>query len=303
MQVYLPIAELSVNGLMILAMGGGVGILSGMFGVGGGFLMTPLLIFAGIPPTVAVATEANQLVASSLSGTLAHWRKGGVDVKMGLVLLAGGVVGSLLGILLFGELRETGQVDLFISLCYVVLLGLIGVLMMVDSLRASGIIGNAERRRPRAHHLWISGLPFKLRFRRSRLYISALLPLALGCLVGFLASIMGVGGGFIMVPVMIYIIRMPTAMVVGTSLFQIVFVTAFVTFLHAAINQTVDLVLALLLLLGGVFGAQIGAVYGRRLSGESLRFLLAGLVLFVCLVLLFSLVYRPDDLFSLQRLP
>ncbi len=300
-QIYLPIAEMSVNWIVILLMGGGVGVLSGMFGVGGGFLMTPLLIFYGIPPAVAVATEANQIVASSLSGVHAHWRRKGVDVQMGLVLLAGGAVGSVLGVLLFKALLQSGQVDLIISLSYVVFLGIIGSLMLIEGLgsiqaRRKGKTPALESGR---RHNWMHRLPFKMRFRRSRLYISALLPLSIGLLVGILASMMGVGGGFIMVPAMIYLLRMPTSVVVGTSLFQILFVTALVTILHAVTNQTVDVILALLLLIGGVIGVQIGARIGHRLRGEQLRALLGCIVLAVCLKLGLDLVIPPSDPYSL----
>ncbi len=298
MQIYLPIAELSVNVFLILGMGGGVGLLSGLFGVGGGFLMTPLLIFIGIPPAVAVATEANQIVASSVSGVLAHWRRGNVDFKIGIVLLAGGVIGSSFGVWLFTELRHIGQIDLVIKLSYVVFLSIIGGLMFSESVRA------ALRRRKqtptkRHHHYWIHGLPFKMRFRRSRLYISALLPLGIGFAVGVLSAIMGVGGGFVMVPAMIYLLGMPTVVVVGTSLFQIIFVTANVTVLQAISNQTVDVVLAMLLLAAGVIGAQIGARFSSRMQGEHLRGLLAILVLVVCAKLTFDLVATPADLYSL----
>lgn len=302
MQIYLPIAELSVNIFLILGMGAGVGFLSGMFGVGGGFLMTPLLIFSGIPPAVAVATEANQIVASSVSGALGHWRRRSLDIKMGLVLLAGGSVGSVFGVQLFKYLRQSGQVDLVISLTYVAFLGIIGSLMFVESLRAirksrGGAVG--MRRKPGQHN-WVHGLPFKMRFRQSKLYISAIPPLVLGFAVGILAAIMGVGGGFIMVPAMIYILRMPTNVVVGTSLFQIVFVTGLVTILHASTNQTVDFVLALLLLIGGVIGAQFGVKAGTKLKGEQLRALLAALVLVVCFKLGFDLVVMPPDVFSID---
>ncbi|MEQ9350870.1 MAG: sulfite exporter TauE/SafE family protein [Alphaproteobacteria bacterium] len=303
MNIYLPIAELSVNVFIILGLGGGVGFLSGLFGVGGGFLMTPLLIFIGIPPPVAVATEANQIVASSVSGVLAHWRRNNVDFKMGLVLLAGGIIGSTLGVWLFSVLRNLGQIDLVISLSYVVFLGIIGALMLQESVRAilrrrSG--GGARRKLHQ--HTWMHGLPFKMRFRKSRLYISALLPLAIGVLVGILAAIMGVGGGFIMVPAMIYLLGMPTDVLFGSSLFQIIFVTANVTFLQSVQNQTVDVVLALLLLTGGVIGAQIGSRFGGRLQGEELRGLLALMVLMVCGKLLFDLVVTPGDVYSLGPL-
>ena len=298
MQIYLPIAEMSVNIFLVFGMGGGIGILSGLFGIGGGFLMTPLLIFVGIPPAVAVATEANQIVASSVSGVLAHWRRANVDVKMGMVLVAGGMTGSSFGVWLFTFLRGLGQVDLVIKLSYVVLLGIIGTLMTVESGRA--ILRSRRQASPkRHHHYWIHGLPLKMRFRRSRLYISALLPLSIGFLVGILSAIMGVGGGFIMIPAMIYLLGMPTVVVVGTSLFQIIFVTANVTLLQAINNQTVDVVLALLLLTGGVIGAQIGARATTRLQGPQLRGLLALMVVAVCAKLLYDMVVVPQDIYSL----
>jgi uncharacterized membrane protein YfcA len=300
-QIYLPIAELSVNIFLLLGMGGGVGFLSGMFGVGGGFLMTPLLIFLGIPSSVAVATEANQIVAASVSGALAHWRRKNVDIKMGLVLLAGGLVGSVIGTQIFTWMKTLGQNDLMIKICYVVFLGIIGGLMFFESTRAlfRQRSGTGQRRKLRQHY-WVHGLPFKMRFKRSKLYISALPPLAVGCLVGILAAIMGVGGGFIMVPAMIYLLGMPTAVVVGTSLFQITFVTAAVTIQHSYYTQTVDVILALLLLIGAVIGAQFGTRVGLYLKGEQLRFLLAAMVLAVCIKLGFDLVTTPDDLFSLS---
>lgn len=300
MQIYLPIAELSVSIFLLLGMGAGVGFLSGMFGVGGGFLMTPLLIFLGIPPSVAVATEANQIVAASVSGALAHWRRKNVDIKMGLVLLTGGLVGSVIGTQLFTLMKELGQNDLMIKICYVLFLGIIGGLMFIESTRAliKQRRGTAVRFKKRQHY-WVHGLPFKMRFKRSKLYISALPPLAVGCLVGILAAIMGVGGGFIMVPAMIYLLGMPTAVVVGTSLFQITFVTAAVTIQHSYYTQTVDLILALLLLIGSVVGAQFGTRVGLYLKGEQLRFLLAAMVLGVCIKLGFDLISTPDELFSL----
>jgi uncharacterized membrane protein YfcA len=298
MQIYLPIAEMSVNIFLILGMGGGVGFLSGLFGVGGGFLMTPLLIFIGIPSPVAVATEANQIVASSVSGVLAHWRRGNVDLKMGTVLLVGGVTGSTLGVWLFTFLRELGQLDLVIKLSYVVFLGVIGGLMLIESMRA--ILRNrGQAPAKRRQHTWIHGLPFKMRFRRSRLYISVLPPILVGFVVGVLSAIMGVGGGFVMVPAMIYLLGMPTSVVVGTSLFQIIFVTANVTILQAANNQTVDVVLALLLLIGAVIGAQFGARFSARLQGEQLRGLLALIVLAVCAKLSYDLVATPLDLYAI----
>ncbi|CAA7614078.1 Permease [Candidatus Terasakiella magnetica] len=305
MQIYLPIAEMSVNVFLILGLGGGVGFMSGLFGVGGGFLMTPLLIFLGVPPTVAVGTEANQIVASSVSGVLAHWRRGNVDLRMGLILTAGGFVGSTLGVFLFRWLRGLGQIDLVISLCYIVFLGIVGSLMLVESLqslrtsRKAAASGIAAPRRKLHQHTWVHGLPFKMRFRRSKLYISAILPAGIGLFVGILAAIMGVGGGFIMVPAMIYLLGMPTAVVVGTSLFQIIFVTANATFLQSTMNHTVDVVLALLLLLGGVIGAQVGAKAGARLRGEQLRSLLAVMVLGVCGKLLFDMIVVPDEMFGI----
>ncbi len=299
MDIYLPIAEVSVNIFLILGMGGGVGFLSGLFGVGGGFLMTPLLMFIGIPPAVAVATEANQIVASSVSGVLAHWRRGNVDFKMGGVLLIGGVVGSSFGVWLFTFLRSLGQIDLVIKLSYVVFLSVIGVLMLIESVKVMMMRRRKGSVTQRRSHTWLHGLPFKMRFRKSKLYISATLPLAIGFVVGVLAAIMGVGGGFVMVPAMIYLLGMPTSVVVGTSLFQIIFVTANVTILQAASNQTVDVVLALLLLTGGVIGAQIGARAGAKLHGEHLRGLLAMMVLGVCLKLTYDLVATPTDIFSL----
>lgn len=299
MQIYLPIAEMSVNIFVILGMGALVGILSGLFGIGGGFLMTPLLIFLGIPAPVAVATEANQIVASSVSGVLAHGRRGNVDYQMGLILLAGGIVGSTLGIWLFTYLRNLGQLELVIRLSFVVMLGTLGLLMLIESVRAT--LRRRGKRPPpkRHHHTWMHGLPFKMRFRHSRLYISALLPLVVGAIVGVMAALMGVGGGFILVPAMIYILGMPTSVVVGTSLFQIVFVTANVTVLQAATNQTVDITLALLLIVGGVIGAQIGVRFGSRLRSEQLRGLLALLVLSVCSKMLFDLIVSPTDVYSI----
>ncbi|MGF1628119.1 MAG: sulfite exporter TauE/SafE family protein [Kiloniellaceae bacterium] len=300
MNIYLPIAEISVNIFLLLGMGGAVGFLSGLFGVGGGFLMTPLLIFIGVTPAVAVATEANQIVASSVSGVLAHWRRGNVDFRMGLVLLIGGTLGSVFGVWLYGYLRGLGQLDLAISLCYVIFLGVVGGLMFLESSRALfRRRRQVDFRRKLHQHYWLHGLPLKMRFRKSKLYISALLPIMIGFLVGILAAIMGVSGGFIMVPAMIYLLGMPTSVVVGTSLFQIIFVTATVTFLQSAQNQTVDVILALILLTGGVIGAQIGTRAGTRLRGEQLRILLALMVLAVCGKLLFDLVVTPDDIFAI----
>ena len=303
MDVYLPIAELPVNMLMIAGMGLAVGFLSGMFGVGGGFLMTPMLIFWGIPPAIAVGTQSMQVVASSITGALAHFRHKAVDVKMGLVLLVGGMGGSVCGVFLFSYLRALGQIDLVISLTYVVLLTIIGALMLRESLQAiwAKRSGRSASRGRGSRHNWVHGLPIKMRFRQSRLYISAIPPVLIGFFVGVLAAILGVGGGFIMVPAMIYLLRMPTTVVIGTSLFQIVFVTALVGVMHAVQNQAVDVVLGLLLVVGGVVGAQLGARAGHRLQAEQLRLLLALLVLGVGARLGYDLVTRPADLYSIAR--
>ena len=303
MYIYLPIAEVSMHIGIIIGLGGGVGFLSGLFGVGGGFLMTPLLIFFGIPPAVAVSTEANQIVASSVSGVLAHMRRGNVDFKMGAILMVGGVIGSTLGVALFSFLRDIGQIDLVIQLSYVVFLGIIGALMLTESLRTIIRSRKPGTVRSKLHqHNWLHGLPLKMRFRRSKLYISAILPLGIGAFVGILAAIMGVGGGFIMVPAMIYLLGMPTSVVVGTSLFQIIFVTANVTLLQSIQTQTVDFLLAGLLLFGAVVGAQFGSRAGALLRGEQLRGLLALLVLAVCLKIGYDLVVRPEDLLSVELL-
>ena len=304
MQIYLPIAETSVNIFLLLGLGGLVGFLSGMFGVGGGFLMTPLLIFVGIPPTVAVASEANQILASSISGGMAHFQKRGVDIRMGCVLLAGGLLGSAVGVQLYAVMREIGQIDLMISLCYVVFLGVIGLLMMIESIRAihARQIGRHIPARRPGQHNWIHGLPFKMRFKVSHLYTSIIPPILIGFFVGILAAIMGVGGGFIMVPAMIYLLRMPTNVVIGTSLFQIIFVSAAVTIMHAAKNQTVDVVLATILIIGGVVGAQIGARLGQKLRGEQSRALLALIVLGVGLKMLSDLLFMPAEIYSLSSL-
>lgn len=299
MLIYLPIAEVSVNAFLLLGLGGIVGVLSGMFGVGGGFLMTPLLFFIGIPPAVAVATEANQIVASSFSGVLAHLRRKTVDIKMGLVLQAGGLMGSGLGILVFNYLKALGQVDLLVKIFYVVFLGAIGSLMFVESINTLRHSSKGRTPAKRRKHNWVHNLPFKMKFRVSGLYISVIPPLLVGMAVGVLAAIMGVGGGFIMVPAMIYLLGMPTKVVVGTSLFQIIFVTAFTTMLHATTNHTVDIALALLLLIGGVIGAQIGTRIGVKLKAEQLRILLAIMVLAVCVKLSFDLLLTPSELFVL----
>ncbi|MFC7334782.1 sulfite exporter TauE/SafE family protein [Rhodocista pekingensis] len=301
MQVYLPIAELSVNALLLLGLGGIVGFLSGLFGVGGGFLMTPLLIFIGIPPAVAVGTQANQLVGASVSGVLGHWRRNNVDVKLGLVMLAGGAAGTVLGVWLFGLLQTLGHIDLAIGLSYVFFLGVISSLMLWESVRAllrgrDAAVAKAKMH----HHTWLHGLPFKVRFPRSRLYVSVLLPGGIGFVGGVLVAIMGIGGGFMLVPAMIYLLGMPTAMVAGTSLFQIIFTTGIAAFAQATFNHTVDILLALLLLVGGVIGAQFGSRAGTKLRGEQARALLALMVLAVAVKLAVDLVVRPDDLYSVS---
>jgi len=299
MQIYLPIAEVSVNAFLLLGLGGIVGILSGMFGVGGGFLMTPLLFFIGIPPAVAVATEANQIVASSFSGVLAHFRRKTVDFRMGTVLLIGGLIGAAFGVQLFNTLKQAGQVDLLVKLCYVVFLGIIGTLMFIESLNALRRSNKPGATTQRKKHNWIHALPFKVKFRTSGLYISVIPPLIVGVFVGVLAAIMGVGGGFVMVPAMIYLLGMPTKVVIGTSLFQIIFVTAFTTLMHATTNYTVDMALAVLLLVGGVVGAQIGTRIGLKMKAEQLRILLAILVLSVCAKLAMDLLLEPSELYNL----
>jgi uncharacterized membrane protein YfcA len=298
--IYLPIAELSVNIFIILGMGAAVGFLSGMFGVGGGFLITPLLIFYNIPPVVAVATGANQVVASSISGAITHFRRGTLDVKLGSVLLAGGLAGATVGIWIFSLLRRLGQLDLIISLMYVLFLGTVGGLMLLESVRAmrraSKNIAPAARRP--GHHHWVHRLPLKMRFKKSKIFLSVIPIVALGFGIGILTSVMGVGGGFIMVPAMIYLLRIPTNVVVGTSLFQIIFVTAYTTVVQAATNFSVDIVLAFILMIAGVIGAQYGVRVGQKLRGEQLRALLGLLVLAVGLRLAVALVVTPADIFS-----
>ncbi len=303
-QIYLPIAEISVNLLVMLGLGATVGFLAGMFGVGGGFLLTPFLMLSGIPPAIAVATGANQIVGASVSGTLAQWRRGNVDVQMGGILIAGGIAGAVVGVLLLKYLREAGQAGLIISLTYVCFLGSISALMLWESINAirRARAGKRVSARKFGQHIWIHGLPLKMRFPRSRLYISIIPPLVIGVLVGLLASFLGVGGGFIMVPAMIYLLRMPTNIVIGTSIFQIIFVTAIVTLLHATLNHTLDIVLAFLLIVGGVVGGQFGVRAGQKLRGEQLRALLALMVLAVALRILFDLVARPSNLYSIVPL-
>ncbi|MBY3246872.1 MULTISPECIES: sulfite exporter TauE/SafE family protein [Rhizobium] len=300
MTIYLPIAELSVNIFIILGMGAAVGFLSGMFGVGGGFLITPLLIFYNIPPVVAVATGANQVVASSISGAISHFRRGSLDVKLGTVLLVGGLAGATVGIWIFSLLRAIGQLDLIISLMYVIFLGTVGGLMLLESINAMRRAARNEPPVPRkpGHQHWVHKLPLKVRFKKSKIFLSVIPIVALGFAIGILTSIMGVGGGFIMVPAMIYLLRIPTNVVVGTSLFQIIFVTAYTTIVQAATNFSVDIVLAFILMVAGVIGAQYGVRVGQKLRGEQLRALLGLLVLAVGVRLAVALVVTPADVYS-----
>ena len=300
MSIYLPIAEMNINIFLIVFIGMLVGALSGLFGVGGGFLMTPLLIFLGIPPVVAVGSEAPHVLASSVSGVIAHWRKKNVDFKMGFFLLSGGIIGSTLGVNLFKLLKTYGQIDIVIQFLFLIFLGFIGISMAFESAKTT--IKNYRTTsviRTKLHqHSWIHGLPFKLRFHRSKLYISAIPPILIGFFVGVLSAMMGVGGGFIMIPAMVYILGMSTNVVVGTSLFQIIFVTANSTFFQSYLNQTVDIVLSALMILGGVIGAQIGVRIGSKLKAEYLRGILAILVLLVCAKILTDLILTPSDLFT-----
>ena len=300
MEIYLPIAEMSVHWLIILGMGGAVGFLSGMFGVGGGVLLTPLLIFYGIPSEVAVATTASHITASSMAGALAHWRRRSIDFTMAGVLLGGGLLGTAFGVWLFGILRAAGQSEIVVSVGYVILLGTIGGLMLNESLRTlhATRTGQPLPSATQKHHNWIHGLPLKMRFRQSRLYISVLPPAILGLFIGVLSGLLGVGGGFVLVPVMIYLLRVPTSVVVGTSLVQILCVAAATTVLQAVNNYNVDIMLAAVLIAGGVIGAQFGVSMAARLRGEQLRLLLAILVLMVGVRLLFGLVVTPDDPYS-----
>lgn len=302
MDLYLPIANLSVNALVIVLLGGGVGLLSGMFGVGGGFLTTPLLIFYGIPPTVAAASAASQVTGASVSGVFAHFRRNGVDLQMGWVLVAGGVVGSLAGAGVFRLLQLSGQIDTVINILYVVMLGSIGSLMLREALQAIGATrrGEAPRAAKRRHHPLVAALPLRWRFYRSGLYISPLAPLLLGFATGMLTVLLGVGGGFILVPAMLYLLGMSTQVVVGTSLFQILFVTAAATMTHAMTTKAVDIVLAALLLLGSVVGAQVGARFAQRLRPEQLRLALALIVLAVAVRMVLGLVWRPGEIFTVE---
>ena len=304
MSIYLPIAEMNINIFLIIFIGMLVGGLSGLFGVGGGFLMTPLLIFLGIPPVVAVGSEAPHVLASSVSGVIAHWRKKNVDFKMGFFLLFGGVIGSTLGVNLFKLLKTYGQIDIVIQILFVILLSFIGFSMAFESARTTfKQYKTTSLIRKKLHqHSWIHGLPLKVRFHRSKLYISAIPPIFIGFFVGILSAMMGVGGGFIMIPAMVYILGMSTNVVVGTSLFQIIFVTANSTFFQSYINQTVDIILSALMIVGGVIGAQLGVKLGSKLKAEYLRGILALLVLAVCAKIFTDLVITPNELFSTDLL-
>ena len=298
MNVYLPIAEMSVNMFLILGLGGITGILSGLFGIGGGFLMTPLLIFIGVPPSISVATVANQMIASSVSGFIAHWRRGNVDFKMGWFLFAGGILGSSLGVALFHWLQRLGQIDLIISLTYVTFLGIIGSMMASESIRS--IFKFSKKVSVAGKPPLATRLPWKIYFPSSKLLISGYMPILIGLFVGVMVSLMGIGGGFFLVPAMIYMLGMPTNVVLGTSLFQIIFITANVTLLQSITTQTVDIMLALLLLTGSVFGAQIGTKLGNKLPAEYLRGMLAALVLGVAIKLAFGLFTPPDNIYSVS---
>ncbi|MDI9409781.1 MAG: sulfite exporter TauE/SafE family protein [Candidatus Pacebacteria bacterium] len=300
MEIYLPIAEISMNPIPLLLLGAVVGIISGLFGVGGGFIMTPLLIFIGVPPAVAVGTQANQIVGASVSGISGYWRRRHIDFKMAAVLLGGSLIGSILGVWIFSFLRQIGQVDLVISILYIVVLGSIGGMMLVESV--SVILKDRSGVKPRRklhRHNWLHGLPFKLRFPRSRLYVSAVVPFAIGFLGGLLVSILGVGGSFFMIPAMIYLLEMPPSMVPGTSLVSVLITTGVATLIHSYTTHTVDIVLAVFLLIGGGIGAQIGTRFSTRIRGEQSRALLAAVILIVALKLLIGLVIRPDNLYSL----
>ncbi|HEX6001809.1 MAG TPA: sulfite exporter TauE/SafE family protein [Hyphomicrobiaceae bacterium] len=303
MQVYLPIAELSLNVVLLLMMGFAIGFLSGMFGVGGGFILTPMLIFLGVPPAVAVGTGASQVVAASVSGAVGHWRRNNIDLQMGFILTAGGFVGALLGVQLLAYMIAHGQLEPFVAISYVVMLGVVGTLMLIESLRvlrAAPTSKVASSMRRGGQHTWLDGLPFKVRFRHSRIYASLIPFLAIGAIVGLLTAIMGVGGGFLLVPAMIYLLRIPTRIVIGTSTVQILCVTAFTTVLQAATNFTVDVLLSVPLMAGSVIGAQFGVGFSERFKAEQLRALLALIVLAVAVRMAFGLVIKPSDLYSIE---
>jgi uncharacterized protein len=303
MDIYLPIAGQSVNALFIIVLGFLVGVLSGMFGVGGGFLTTPLLIFYGIPPTVAVASSATQITGASVSGVMVHMRRGGVDMKMGGVMIAGGLLGSVVGAALFRVLQASGQIDVVIGLLYVVILAAIGALMLKDSLTALGYLGTREpAKSPARHNRWVASLPLRWRFYSSGLYLSPVAPLALGFLAGVLTVLLGIGGGFILVPAMIYLLGMPARIVVGTSLVVVLTVSAGTTLVHSLTTRAVDIVLAGLLLVGGVIGAQYGALLTTRLRPDYLRLALALIILLVGARMFLGLFWRPDEIFSIVYL-
>ena len=304
MQIYLPIADLPVNVFVILAMGLAVGFISGMFGIGGGFLMTPLFIFLGISPAVAVASVTGHISASSFSGAISYWRRRAVDLALAFVLLAGGLIGTVSGVWLFTLLRAIGQLDITIGISYVLLLGIVGSLMVIESVRAIMRARQGkpvELRRP-GSHTWIHGLPLKLRFKRSRIYVSAIPVWGIGFLIGFIGAVMGIGGGFILVPLLIYVLRVPTATVIGTSMLLTLVTMASATVMHAVTNHLVDAVLALILMVGGVTGAQFGARAGQKISGERLRLLLGLLVLAVGIRFALDLVLPPESLYSIRPL-
>jgi uncharacterized membrane protein YfcA len=302
LEIYLPIADLPVNVFLVFFMGLAVGFISGMFGIGGGFLMTPLLIFIGISPAVAVASVSTHIAASSFSGVIAYWRRRAIDTALALMLLAGGILGTMIGVWLFSQLRAVGQLDLTIGLSYLTLLCVVGVMMIVESVRAIARARQgkpAEVRRP-GSHMWIHGLPIKLRFKQSRIYVSVIPLWIIGFVIGFIGAVMGIGGGFLLVPALIYIMRVPTGVVIGTSMILTLVTMASATVMHSATNHLVDAVLALILMVGGVIGAQFGARAGQRIRGEQLRLLLGILVLLVGLRFATDLVFKPDELFSLR---
>jgi uncharacterized membrane protein YfcA len=303
-QLYLPIADIPVNVFLILAMGAAVGFVSGMFGIGGGFLLTPLLIFIGISPAVAVASVSTHIAASSLSGALSYWRKRSIDLTLALVLLGGSVIGTFLGVWLFTYLRTLGQLDLVIALSYVVLLSGVGTAMFYEGLRAMVRArrgGNPTLRRPGSHN-WIHGLPLKMRFKRSKIYLSVIPVNVIGLLIGFIGAIMGVGGSFILIPMLIYLLRVPTSTVIGTAMALTLVTMVIATVLHAVTNHQVDAVLALILMIGGVMGAQFGARAGQRIRGEQLRLLLGLLILAVGIRFAIELTIRPDELYTIRDL-
>jgi uncharacterized membrane protein YfcA len=303
MQIYLPIAELSLNVVLLLMMGFAIGFLSGMFGVGGGFILTPMLIFLGVPPAVAVGTGASQVVAASVSGAVGHWRRNNVDLQIALLLIAGGFAGALVGVRVLAYMIAHGQLEPFVAISYVLLLGVVGSLMLIESVRVlraapGGKVGASMRRG--GQHTWLDGMPLKLRFRHSRIYASLIPFVAIGAIIGLLTAIMGVGGGFLLVPAMIYLMRIPTRIVVGTSTVQILFVTAFTTVLQATMNHTVDILLSVPLMAGSVIGAQFGVGFSERFKAEQLRALLALIVVAVAVRMALGLVIRPSDLYSLE---